>query len=48
MSEPADDKRPVFFWVMVVLAGLYLTVRLVEGVLCFVSWLGWGSCPWGG
>ena len=48
MIEPQPEKRPLFFWFMVVVVGLYLAVRLVEGLLCLGSWLGWGSCPWSG
>lgn len=33
---------------MVVAVGIYLAVRMVEGGLCVISWLGWGSCPWDG
>ncbi|MCP4222323.1 MAG: hypothetical protein GY773_03145 [Actinomycetia bacterium] len=48
MTEPQAEKRPLFFYFIVVLAGFYLVVRLVEGVLCLAAWLGWGSCPWSG
>lgn len=47
MTDQQMEKRPIFFWVVVILAALYLAVRLVEGVLCVASWLGWGRCPWG-
>ena len=42
------EKRSRFFWFMVVAVGIYLAIRLVEGLLCLASWLGWGSCPWAG
>ena len=48
MTEPQPEKRPVFFWFMVVAVGIYVAVRLVEGAMCFASWVGWGSCPWAG
>jgi hypothetical protein len=48
VNEPQPEKRPLFFWLMVVTVGLYLGVRLIEGVLCVTAWLGWGSCPWSG
>ncbi len=47
-DEPDTAKQPVFFWVVVLLAGIYVAVRLVEGALCVAAWLGWGSCPWSG
>lgn len=48
MSVPPPEKRPWFFWVMVVAVGLYVGIRLVEGGMCVVAWFGWGTCPWGG
>ena len=48
MTDSQSEKRPLFFWFMIVVAGIYLAIRLVEGVLCLGAWLGWGSCPWGG
>ena len=46
MTAQEPEKRPIFFWVMVAAAGLYLAVRLVEGLICVVAWLGLGTCPW--
>ena len=46
MNEQPQEKRPVFYWFMVIVVGLYLVIRLVEGLLCVGAWLGWGSCPW--
>jgi hypothetical protein len=48
LTEPEPEQRPLFYWIMVVAVGIYLAVRMVEGGLCVISWLGWGSCPWGG
>lgn len=45
-NDPDRSKRQVLFWVMVLLAGLYLAVRLAEGLMCVAAWLGLGSCPW--
>lgn len=46
MSEEPQEKSPILFWVIVVAAGLYVAVRLVEGLICVAAWLGWGTCPW--
>lgn len=41
MSEPATGEHaPLGFWIFVVLAGLYLAVRLVQGIVWLVDWLG--------
>ena len=40
MSEPhADEKAPVTFKVLVAAAGLYLLLRLLQGLIWFVEWL---------
>ncbi|MCJ7753246.1 MAG: hypothetical protein MUP13_01640 [Thermoanaerobaculales bacterium] len=48
MTEPEPEQRPLFYWILVVAVGIYLAVRMFEGGLCVVSWLGWGTCPWSG
>ncbi len=48
MTDPQPEKRPLFFWFMVITVGIYLAIRLVEGLLCVGAWMGWGSCPWSG
>jgi hypothetical protein len=48
VNEPLPEKRPLFFWFMVIAVGIYLAIRLVEGGLCVTAWFGWGTCPWSG
>lgn len=41
------SKRPIGYIVILVLVGLYLSVRLIEGVVCIGDWLfDWGTCSW--
>jgi hypothetical protein len=41
------SKRPIGYIVILVLVGLYLSIRLVEAVVCVGDWLfDWGTCTW--
>ena len=41
------SKRPIGYIVILVLVGLYLSIRLVEGVICVGDWVfDWGTCSW--
>lgn len=41
------ERPPLGYLVTMILIGLYLAFRLVEGAVCLADWLvGWGTCPW--
>ena len=46
MAE-VGSKRPIGYIVILVLVVLYLSIRLIEGVVCVGDWLlDWGTCSW--
>ena len=47
MAESEEGRRPFLFIVTLILVGLYLAIRLIEGAVCLGDWLfDWGTCSW--
>lgn len=40
-------RRPIGYLLVLVIVGLYLSIRFVEGIVCLGDWLfDWGTCSW--